>query len=68
MGVYAGLFNFFIVIPQILASSVLALIVSTLFGGQTIYAMVLAGVFMLLAAVAMCFVQDEGETNGTIAF
>lgn len=67
MGVYAGLFNFFIVIPQILASSVLALIVSTLFGGQTIYAMVLAGVFMLLAAVAMCFVQDEGETNGTIA-
>lgn len=60
MGVYAGLFNFFIVIPQILASSILALIVSKIFIGQTIYAMVLAGVFMLCAAIATAFVQDEG--------
>lgn len=61
MGIYAGIFNFFIVIPQILASSILALIVRELFAGQTIYAMVLAGVCMLLAAVATGFVTDEGD-------
>ncbi len=59
MGVYAGIFNLFIVIPQILASSVLALVVHHFFAGQTIYAMALAGGFLLLAALAMGFVIDE---------
>lgn len=58
MGVYAGIYNFFIVIPQILASSILALVVSHLFAGQPIYALVCAGVFMLLAALATLFVED----------
>ncbi len=58
MGVFAGIFNLFIVMPQILASSILALVVRSLFGGQTIYAMVLAGVFMILAAIATGFVDD----------
>jgi maltose/moltooligosaccharide transporter len=59
MGVYAGIFNFFIVIPQILAASILALVVRELFAGKTIYALVCGGVFMLLAAVATWFVDDE---------
>ncbi len=58
MGVYAGIYNFFIVIPQILASSVLAIVVSKLFGGQPIYALVCAGAFMILAAIATAFVDD----------
>lgn len=62
MGVYAGIYNFFIVIPQILASSILALVVSTLFGGQPIYALVCAGVFMILAAVATLFVDDASSS------
>ena len=59
MGVYAGIYNFFIVIPQILASSILALVVSKLFGGQPIYALVCAGAFMILAAIATVFVDDS---------
>ncbi len=60
MGIYAGIFNLFIVIPQILAASILALVVRKCFNGQPIYALVCGGVFMLLAAGATWFVDDEG--------
>jgi len=43
MGLYMGIFNFFIVIPQILAASVLGFLLKMLFGGQPIYALVLGG-------------------------
>ncbi|PUA26779.1 MAG: MFS transporter [Cellvibrio sp. 79] len=59
MGVYAGIYNFFIVIPQILASSVLALVVSHLFDGKPVYALACAGVFLILAAIATAFVDDK---------
>lgn len=59
MGIYAGIFNFFIVIPQILAASILAIIVHHIFKTHTIYVMVCGGVFMLLAAVATLFVQEH---------
>ena len=61
MGVYMGIFNFFIVIPQILAASILGLIVRELFSGKTIYALVCGGVLMFLAAAATLWVKDEGE-------
>ena len=61
MGVYMGIFNFFIVIPQILAASILGLIVRELFSGRTIYALVCGGVLMFLAAAATLWVKDEGE-------
>jgi len=59
MGVYMGMFNLFVVIPQILASAILGLLVKKVFGGQTIYAIVLGGVSMLLAGVFMMFVKDS---------
>jgi maltose/moltooligosaccharide transporter len=59
MGVYMGIFNFFIVIPQIIAAAVLGLFVRTLFGGQAIFALVLGGVSMLVAAALMLRVRDE---------
>ena len=34
MGIYMGIFNFFIVIPQILAASVLGLVVRVVFDGE----------------------------------
>ncbi|HEY0892531.1 MAG TPA: MFS transporter, partial [Cellvibrio sp.] len=61
MGVYAGIYNFFIVIPQILASSILAIVVSKFFDGQPIYAIVCAGGFMILAAIATAFVDDASS-------
>jgi maltose/moltooligosaccharide transporter len=59
MGVYMGIFNFFLVIPQILAAAVLGLLVGTLFQGHAIYAIVLGGVTMVIAGVLMLFVKDN---------
>jgi maltose/moltooligosaccharide transporter len=59
MGIYMGIFNFFIVIPQILAASILGFFTRDLFGGQAIYALVLGGVSMLIAAVMVLFVEDK---------
>lgn len=59
MGVYMGMFNFFIVIPQILAAAVLGLLVRTLFHGHAIDALVLGGVSMIAAAALMLRVEDR---------
>ncbi|WP_233998758.1 MFS transporter [Microbulbifer pacificus] len=59
MGTYAGIFNLFIVIPQILASSLLALVVHHLFAGQAIYVLGLSGLLFAIAAVATWFVRVE---------
>ncbi len=61
MGVYMGLFNFFIVVPQILAASVLGLFVKYLFNGQAINALLLGGALMIFAAISMFFVDVPGE-------
>ncbi|MCF8231263.1 MAG: MFS transporter [Bacteroidales bacterium] len=63
MGVYMGIFNFFIVIPQILAASVLGFAVKSLFNEQPIYALVLGGVTWFVAAAMMPFVKDKIETK-----
>jgi maltose/moltooligosaccharide transporter len=61
MGVYMGIFNFFIVIPQILAASVLGILVRVLFSGQSIDALALGGVFLFLAGLATLRVDDREE-------
>jgi maltose/moltooligosaccharide transporter len=58
MGVYMGIFNFFIVIPQILAATILGFMVKTLFGGDSIYALLTGGISLALAAVLILFVKD----------
>jgi maltose/moltooligosaccharide transporter len=59
MGVYMGMFNLFVVIPQILAAAILGLLVHTVFHGQTIYAIVLGGVAMIFSGILMMFVKDS---------
>ena len=59
MGYYMGVFNFFIVIPQITAAAVLGLFVGRLFGGQAIYALLAGGVSLVLAAALTLRVRDE---------
>lgn len=59
MGVYMGIFNFYIVIPQILAASVLGFLVKSLFNNQPIYALVLGGFSMILAGILVVFVKDR---------
>ncbi len=51
MGVYMGVFNFFIVIPQLVAASVLSDVLKPLLGGQPIYVLVVGGVSFALAGV-----------------
>jgi maltose/moltooligosaccharide transporter len=51
MGVYMGIFNFFIVIPQILAATLLGIFTKHFFGGEAIYTIVLGGVSMIIAAL-----------------
>jgi len=59
MGVYMGIFNFFIVIPQILAASILGFLVKNLLEEQAILALVLGGISMFIAAVLTQFVEDK---------
>jgi maltose/moltooligosaccharide transporter len=66
MGIYMGVFNIFIVVPQLLASTLLGFLVTNLFGGEPIYAMAIAAVSFVLAATATLFVTD-GEARGVPA-
>lgn len=59
MGVYMGIFNFFIVLPQILAATLLGFFTKTLFDGHSVYALVLGGISMGMAAVSVLFVRDN---------
>ena len=58
MGVYMGIFNYFIVIPQILAASILGFLMRRFFDSDAIWALVAGGISMLIAAAAVVFVND----------
>lgn len=50
MGVYMGIFNIFIVVPQLVAATLLGAILKGLFADQAIWALVIGGVSFLIAA------------------
>jgi maltose/moltooligosaccharide transporter len=60
LGIYMGIFNFFITLPQIINGIGGGWIVKHIYGGQPIYAIVLAGFFMICAAISVLFVYDAG--------
>lgn len=57
MGYYMGVFNFFIVIPQIIAAASLGAILKGFFNGQSIYMLVLGGSCMILGGILTLRVQ-----------
>ncbi|MFA9390789.1 MAG: MFS transporter [Prolixibacteraceae bacterium] len=61
MGVYMGIFNFFIVIPQILAATILGFLVKDVFADESIYALVFGGASMAIAAFTVLFVKDVDD-------
>ena len=63
MGVYMGIFNFFITFPQIINGFFGGWLVKNIFDNQAIYAIVLAGIFMFCAAVSVLYVQSEEEVS-----
>jgi maltose/moltooligosaccharide transporter len=65
MGVYMGIFNFFIVIPEIIASLFFGRVIRAIFGANStvapMYMVMAGGVFMLIAAMMVTFVSDVAE-------
>jgi maltose/moltooligosaccharide transporter len=59
MGVFMGIFNFFIVIPQILAATLLGFFTKHIFAGNAIYTIVLGGVSMILAGLLNLRIKDK---------
>lgn len=63
MGVYMGIFNFFITIPQIINGIVGGPIVHSIYNNNAIYAIVMSGIFMICGAVSVLYVHDDGDIN-----
>lgn len=63
MGIYMGIFNFFIVIPQLLAASVLGFLLKTLFGNEPIYALVIAAASLIVAGLCVLRVPEPGVAS-----
>ncbi|WP_210465158.1 MFS transporter [Rufibacter roseolus] len=61
MGYYMGVFNFFIVIPQIVAGTMLDFINKNIFHGESIYVLVVGGCSMILAGFLTLLVKDVDE-------
>ncbi len=59
MGFYMGVFNFFIVIPQIVAAALLGFCIKLLFNNESIYALVIGGISMIIAGLLCVFVEKE---------
>jgi maltose/moltooligosaccharide transporter len=63
LGIYMGLFNVFIVLPQLLVATVMGSVMKAFFPDQPIWTMLAAGIVMTLAAFAMLRVNPIGEQN-----
>ncbi len=61
MGTYMGLFNIFIVMPQIFAASVLGSFISIVAKGQPIFGLVFGGISLFIAAIMMIFVVHDPD-------
>lgn len=60
MGIYMGIFNFFITLPQILNGIIGGPVVKNIYNNQPVYAIVLAGIFLLCGAISVVYVYDPG--------
>jgi len=61
MGVYMGIFNFFIVIPQIINALIGGPLVKYVYNGNPVYALVISGISFLIAAALVAKVKDEDD-------
>jgi len=61
MGVYMGIFNIFIVVPQLLAATLLGLMLKTWFGDHAIWALMIGGTSFLIAALLALRIDDIAD-------
>ncbi len=59
LGIYMGLFNIFIVVPQLLVATVMGSIMKAYFPDQPIWTMAFAAISWIIAAIAMLRVEAE---------
>ncbi len=65
MGYYMGVFNFFIVIPQIVAATILGFLVKELFDSEPVYALIIGGFSMILAGLLTLRVKTQRKIHIT---
>jgi maltose/moltooligosaccharide transporter len=63
MGIYMGIFNIFITVPQIINGIFGGMIVKRFFESRAIYAIIMSGCFLLMAAVSVLWVEDKIKDN-----
>lgn len=61
MGVYMGIFNFFIVVPEIVASLTFQPLVKNVFNNNPLYVVMMGGACMLIAAALVAIVRDVAD-------
>ena len=61
MGVYMGIFNFFIVLPQIINALIGGPMVKFIYGGNPVFALLVSGVSFLIAALLVARVKDVDD-------
>jgi len=59
MGIYMGIFNIFITIPQIINGLLGGMIVKRFFDSQAIFALIMSGFFLIIAAITVFWVEDK---------
>jgi maltose/moltooligosaccharide transporter len=59
VGVYMGIFNFFIVLPEIVASLLFGWVMNNLLNNDRLAAVVVGGIFMIVASILVLNVEDE---------
>ena len=65
-GVYMGVFNFFIVIPEIIASLGFKPLVENVFHNQPVYVVVMGGVCLIIASLCVLAVDDRGSSKNNV--
>lgn len=63
MGYYMGVFNFFIVIPQVVAGLILGFFTKSVFGGESVYTLVLWGISMIISGLLTLRVDDADDVR-----
>ncbi|WP_221033142.1 MFS transporter [Actomonas aquatica] len=64
MGFYMGVFNYFVVLPQILASAVMGKVVGWFFDGRAMPAVMTGGASLVLAAVLLMVLVPHADAEG----
>ncbi|MDP4704200.1 MAG: MFS transporter [Polaribacter sp.] len=66
MGVYMGIFNFFIVIPQIINALIGGPLVKYAYNNEAIFALMISGISFLIAAALVYIVKDVDDVVQTV--